>query len=58
VRLARTEEKQGDRALLDLTVSNPTACGFKYDAEAVLGPLRQEAALGYDPDPRGMRSAR
>jgi alanine-synthesizing transaminase len=58
VRLARTEERPGGRALLDLTVSNPTACGFRYDAEAVLGPLRQEAALGYDPDPRGMRSAR
>ena len=44
--------------LLDLTVSNPTACGFAYDAEAILGPLRNEVALGYDPDPRGMRSAR
>jgi alanine-synthesizing transaminase len=54
VRLAREE----GRALLDLTVSNPTACGLRYDAEAVLGPLRQEAALGYDPDPRGMWSAR
>jgi alanine-synthesizing transaminase len=54
VRRARTEE----RPLLDLTVSNPTVCGFTYDAEAVLGPLRQDAALGYDPDPRGMRSAR
>jgi aspartate/methionine/tyrosine aminotransferase len=46
------------RELLDLTVSNPTACGFTYDAEAILGPLRNEAALGYDPDPQGMRSAR
>lgn len=47
--------------LLDLTVSNPTACGFSYDADAVLGPLRginSRAALSYDPDPRGMRSAR
>jgi aspartate/methionine/tyrosine aminotransferase len=58
VRLARTEEESGGRALLDLTVSNPTACGFAYDAETLLGPLRNEAALGYDPDPRGMRSAR
>jgi len=53
-RLARVE----GRVLLDLTVSNPTACGFAYDAEAILGPLRNEVALGYDPDPRGMRSAR
>jgi alanine-synthesizing transaminase len=54
VRRARTE----GRPLWDLTVSNPTACEFAYDAEALLGPLRQEAALHYDPDPRGMRSAR
>lgn len=54
VREARAE----GRELLDLTVSNPTACGFAYDAEAILGPLRNVAAMGYDPDPRGMRSAR
>jgi aspartate/methionine/tyrosine aminotransferase len=48
--------------LLDLTLSNPTACGFDYDADATLGPLADrrtmESALVYDPDPRGMRSAR
>src|SRR3984957_11655703 len=58
VRLARAEKRSDGRELLDLTMSNPTVCGFAYDAEAVLGPLRNEAALGYDPDPRGMRSAR
>jgi alanine-synthesizing transaminase len=50
--------REQDRALLDLTVSNPTACGFAYDAAALLAPLGEEAALAYDPDPRGMRSAR
>jgi alanine-synthesizing transaminase len=44
--------------LYDLTVSNPTVCEFSYDAEWVLGKLRDERALVYDPDPRGMRSAR
>ena len=39
----------------DLTVSNPTVCGFYYDAEGMLGGLRDERALSYDPDPRGMR---
>jgi aspartate/methionine/tyrosine aminotransferase len=43
---------------VDLTVSNPTVCGFEYDAEAILGPLSDRGALKYDPDPRGMRSAR
>jgi len=44
--------------LIDLTVSNPTVCGFEYDAGTVLGPLSDARALVYDPDPRGMRSAR
>jgi aspartate/methionine/tyrosine aminotransferase len=42
----------------DLTVSNPTRCGFDYDAEAVLGPLGDALALEYEPDPRGMVAAR
>jgi aspartate/methionine/tyrosine aminotransferase len=46
------------RDLIDLTVSNPTVCGFEYDAEAILRPLASVEALTYDPDPRGMRSAR
>jgi alanine-synthesizing transaminase len=54
IREARAE----GRKLIDLTVSNPTVCGFDYDAEAILGPLSDPSALKYDPDPRGMRSAR
>jgi alanine-synthesizing transaminase len=54
IREARAE----GRKLIDLTVSNPTVCGFDYDAEAILGPLSDPRALQYDPDPRGMRSAR
>jgi len=54
VRRART---RGGR-LIDLTISNPTVCGFTYDAEAILGPLGSAEALRYDPDPRGMRVAR
>lgn len=45
-------------ALLDLTVSNPTACGFRYDEELILNPLRSSGSLVYDPDPRGLLSAR
>jgi alanine-synthesizing transaminase len=41
-----------------MTISNPTVCGFEYDAEAILRPLAVAGALTYDPDPRGMRSAR
>ena len=46
------------RPLLDLTVSNPTLCGFGYDAEGLLQPLAQPEALRYGADPLGMRSAR
>ena len=46
------------RELINLTNSNPTACGFEVDADAILRPLSDPAALLYDPDPRGIRSAR
>lgn len=54
IRRARAE----GRTLIDLTLSNPTVCGFHYDAEAILTPLSDPRALVYDPDPKGMRSAR
>ncbi|QHS51256.1 pyridoxal phosphate-dependent aminotransferase [Edaphobacter sp. 12200R-103] len=50
--------KSEGRDLVDLTVSNPTVCGFIYDHDAVLAPLSDSRALTYDPDPRGMLSAR
>ena len=54
IRLARA----AGRTLIDLTVSNPTSCGLHYDAATILHPLSDTRALTYDPDPRGMRSAR
>lgn len=50
--------RESGRSLIDLAVSNPTVCGFEYDEEAILAPLRNPRSLIYDPDPRGMRSAR
>ena len=44
--------------LLDLTASNPTRCGFTYDEAAILCALAKPEALIYDPDPRGMLTAR
>jgi aspartate/methionine/tyrosine aminotransferase len=52
------DARAAGRRLVDLTVSNPTVCGFEYDAEAILAPLSGVEALTYDPDPRGMRVAR
>jgi alanine-synthesizing transaminase len=52
------EARAAGRDLVDLTVSNPTVCGFDYDAAAILAPLASAGAMTYDPDPRGMRVAR
>jgi alanine-synthesizing transaminase len=59
-RLAQALERQksSGRQLLDLTASNPTECGFKYDAAAIVRALCHPASLQYHPDPRGLRAAR
>jgi alanine-synthesizing transaminase len=44
--------------ILDLTVSNPTRAGLTYDAETILGALAQSPALDYDPQSKGLLSAR
>jgi aspartate/methionine/tyrosine aminotransferase len=41
-----------------LTVSNPTECGFEYDRSTILKALSNPAALSYEPNPRGLESAR
>jgi alanine-synthesizing transaminase len=43
--------------ILDLTASNPTRCGFKYEAN-LLADLSAQGAFSYDPDPRGILNAR
>ncbi len=52
------ERRSAGLDLFDLTLSNPTHCGFHYDAEALLAPLHHPAALHYEPDPLGMMTAR
>ncbi len=46
------------REVLDLTVSNPTACGLGPASASVLAPLGDTGALRYTPDPLGMTVAR
>jgi alanine-synthesizing transaminase len=55
---ALAAHRAAGKALLDLTVSNPTECGFQYDGEAILSALRNPAALKYEPNPRGLAVAR
>src|SRR4051812_3368582 len=55
-RLARVIERTGVR--LDLTISNPTSAGIKYDIEAITAALADPRALNYEPTPWGLLAAR
>jgi alanine-synthesizing transaminase len=44
--------------LIDLTVSNPTRCGFHFDSSAILASLSSAGSLDYDPQPQGLLSSR
>jgi alanine-synthesizing transaminase len=44
--------------VLDLTESNPTKAGIEYPGDEILGALADARALRYDPEPRGLVSAR
>jgi aspartate/methionine/tyrosine aminotransferase len=55
---ALAAHRAAGKPLLDLTVSNPIECGFEYDRSAILNSLGNPAALSYEPNPRGLESAR
>jgi len=55
---ALAAHRQAGKPLIDLTVSNPTECGFQYDETAILNALRNPAALNYEPNPRGLAATR
>lgn len=55
---ALARHRTAGKALLDLTASNPTECGFAYAAAAILEALANPAALRYSPDARGLQIAR
>jgi alanine-synthesizing transaminase len=44
--------------VLDLTVSNLTRADLHFDREAILGSLHASEVLDYDPQAKGLRSAR
>jgi len=50
--------RRAGRPLLDLTLSNPTGCGFSYPEQAILDALAPPAVLSYDPDARGQAGVR
>ncbi len=44
--------------LIDLTVSNPTKVNFQYPESDILGALSNHQSLIYEPNPKGLNSAR
>ena len=52
------KHRAAGRPLLDLSASNPTECDFDYDRQAILRALSNPDSLSYDPDPKGLLSAR
>jgi aspartate/methionine/tyrosine aminotransferase len=59
-RLARAleEQRRSGKPLIDLTASNPTTCGFAYPDGEILDALRDARALEYQPESKGLLSAR
>jgi aspartate/methionine/tyrosine aminotransferase len=54
---AAAEARASGRRLIDLTLTNPTTAGIPYPP-AVASSLAAAAAVPYEPDSRGLRSAR
>lgn len=52
------ERRAQGHEVVDLTASNPTACGFTYEPDVLLPPLSVPSALEYEPDPFGLGHAR
>src|ERR1700757_5297590 len=50
--------RRAGRELLDLTASNPTTVGLRYQENALLAALANSDALRYQPEPKGLPCAR
>lgn len=55
---ALAAHRASGKPLLDLTMSNPTECGFHYDEHAIRGALSNPDTLRYEPNAKGIASAR
>ncbi|MGD0568663.1 MAG: pyridoxal phosphate-dependent aminotransferase [Candidatus Sulfotelmatobacter sp.] len=55
---ALDEVRSSGARLFDLTLSNPTRAGLRYDEGAILQSLASRHAMDYDPQPKGLPDAR
>jgi alanine-synthesizing transaminase len=56
--IAHQEALAAGKRIIDLTISNPTRAEIKYNESAILNALSSPESLEYDPQPKGLRSAR
>jgi alanine-synthesizing transaminase len=56
--LAHRAALASGKKIIDLTISNPTRAEIQYNETAILDALRNPRSLDYDPQPKGLRSAR
>jgi aspartate/methionine/tyrosine aminotransferase len=56
--LALEAARRSGRPLLDLTASNPTTVGLRYERERILRALQHPQALEYEPACKGILAAR
>jgi alanine-synthesizing transaminase len=50
--------RKSGKDVLDLTVSNPTECGFIYPEKEILSSFENHSSMVYDPNSHGLLSAR
>jgi aspartate/methionine/tyrosine aminotransferase len=55
---ALDEVRKSGAHVLDLTISNPTRAGLRYDEPLILQALASPQAMDYDPQPKGLLTAR
>lgn len=55
---ALVKQRQSGKALLDLSASNPTECGFQYASHAIMRALCSPRTIEYRPEPKGVEVAR
>jgi alanine-synthesizing transaminase len=55
---ALEEARSSGAPVLDLTISNPTRAGLHYDEPQLLQSLASPRSMDYDPQPKGLPSAR
>jgi alanine-synthesizing transaminase len=56
--LAHKEAVSSGKKIIDLTISNPTQTEIEYHESAILDALANPKSLDYDPQPKGLLSAR